>query len=146
MSSASSASFDTPFESSRLARNSQLLAAAAPAFIQATQRLELRTPPGDALFGTDTSLLAEDYILYGGREVLPIGGFLGNVPASTLATLQADIRDGYVRVFVLPVSPAGTDPRVRWLESHCAREPRRAGLPPIPSAIFHCGALAQPAG
>ena len=50
---------------------------------------------------------------------LPIGGYLGNVPAPTLATLRADISRGYVRVFVLPVSPPGPDPRVRWIESHC---------------------------
>ena len=33
-----------------------------------------------------------------GREVLPIGGYLGNVPVPTLVTLQADISRGYVRV------------------------------------------------
>src|SRR6185437_12033788 len=51
---------------------------------------------GDALFGTDTSGLASNYILYSGREVLPICGFLGNVSAPALATLQADISRGYV--------------------------------------------------
>ena len=52
--------FDTPFESSKTAHNSQLLAAAAPALTRAVQRLELQTPPGDALFGTDTSGLAQN--------------------------------------------------------------------------------------
>jgi hypothetical protein len=56
-----------------------------------------------------------------GRDVLPIGGYLGNVPDPTLATLRADISRGYVRVFVLPVSPPGPEPRVRWLESQCTR-------------------------
>jgi hypothetical protein len=36
--------------------------------------MELATPPGDALFGTDTSGLAQDHIWYSGREVLSIGG------------------------------------------------------------------------
>ena len=102
--------FDTPFESPRTAHHNQALAAAAPALTRAVQRLELQTPPGDALLGTDTSGLAQNDILYSGREVLPIGGFLGNVPAPALATLQADISRGYVRVFVLPVSPPGPDP------------------------------------
>jgi hypothetical protein len=131
--------FDTPFESSGTARNHQLLAAAAPAFTRAVQRLELQTPPGDALFGTDTSGLAENYILYSGKEVLPIGGFLGNVPAPTLATLQADISRGYVRGFVLPVSPPGPDPRVRWIESHCTRQPPPPYRRPVPYANFFCG-------
>ena len=77
--------FDTPFESSQTAHTSHLLAAAAPALTQAIQRIELRTPPGNALFATDTSGLAQNYILYSGREVLPIGGYLGNVPAPTRA-------------------------------------------------------------
>jgi 4-amino-4-deoxy-L-arabinose transferase-like glycosyltransferase len=135
--------FDTPFESSSLAHSHQVLAAAAPAINEAIQQLELVNPPRDALFSADTSGLAADFTLYSGREVLPIGGFLGNVPAPTLATLKADIRRGYVREFVLPVSPAGSDPRVRWLESHCARQPAPPHHPPPPYAHFFCGALAQ---
>ena len=131
--------FDTPFESPETAHNNQALAAAAPALTRAVQRLELQTPPADALFGTDTSGLAENYILYSGREVLPIGGFLGNVPAPTLATLQADISRGYVRGFVLPVSPPGPDPRVRWIESHCTRQPQPPHRRPVPYANFFCG-------
>ena len=131
--------FDTPFESSKTAHNNQALAATAPALTRAVQRLELQTPPGDALFGTDTSGLAENDILYSGREVLPIGGYLGNVPAPTLATLQGDISRGYVRVFVLPVSPPGPDPRVRWLESHCTRPPQPPHRRPVPRATFVCG-------
>ena len=78
-------------------------------------------------------------ILYSGREVLPIGGFLGNVPAPALATLRADISRGYVRVFVLPVSPPGPDPRVRWIESHCTRVPQPPNRRPVPYADFFCG-------
>ncbi len=131
--------FDTPFESPETARHSQALAAAAPALTRAVQRVELWMPPADALFGTDTSGLAENYILYSGREVLPIGGYLGNVPAPTLATLRADISRGYVRVFVLPVSPEGPDPRVRWIESHCTRRPQPPHRRPVPYANFRCG-------
>jgi hypothetical protein len=139
--------FDTPFESSKTAHNNQELAAAGPALTRTVQRLELETPPGDALLGTDTSGLAANFILYSGREVLPIGGYLGNVPAPTLAALQADISRGYVRVFVLPVSPPGPDPRVRWIESHCTRPPPPPPPHgrPVPYANFFCGLpTAQP--
>jgi 4-amino-4-deoxy-L-arabinose transferase-like glycosyltransferase len=138
--------FDTPFESSQTAHNSQALAAGRAALTQAVQRIELQTAPGDALFGTDTSGLAQNYILYSGREVLPIGGYLGNVPAPALATLQADINRGYVQIFVLPVSPSGPDPRVRWIESHCTREPAPPNRRPVPYADFRCEpGTAQPA-
>jgi 4-amino-4-deoxy-L-arabinose transferase-like glycosyltransferase len=137
--------FDTPFESSKTVHNNHL--APAPSALRALQRVALQTPPGDALLGTDTSGLAQDDILYSGREVLPIGGYLGNVPAPTLATLQADISRGYVRAFVLPVSPPGPDPRVRWIESHCIRQPQRPHRPPLPYATFLCGQpVAQPVG
>ncbi len=146
--------FDSPFESSTTAHNNHLLAAAAPNLTRAAQRLELQRPPGDALFGTDTSGLAQNYILYSGREVLPIGGYLGNVPAPTLATLQADISRGYMRLFMLPVSPPGSDPRVLWIESHCTRQPSPANRRPLPYANFICGlpapqqigTILQPAG
>jgi 4-amino-4-deoxy-L-arabinose transferase-like glycosyltransferase len=131
--------FDTPFESPEVAHHNQALAAAGPGLTAAVQRLVLGRPPGDALFGTDTSGLAQTYILYSGREVLPIGGYLGNVPAPTLATLQGDISRGYVRTFVLPVAPEGSDPRVRWIESHCTEEPPPPGRRPVPYANFACG-------
>jgi 4-amino-4-deoxy-L-arabinose transferase-like glycosyltransferase len=131
--------FDTPFEPSNSAHNNQVLATTAPALTRVVQRLELQRPPADALFGTDTSGLAENFILYSGREVLPIGGFLGNVPDPTLATLRADISRGYVRVFVLPVSPSGPDPRVQWIESHCTRGPQPSHRRPVPYANFFCG-------
>jgi 4-amino-4-deoxy-L-arabinose transferase-like glycosyltransferase len=134
--------FDTPFESPKTAHDNQALAAAAPALTRAVQRIELQTPPADALFGTDTSGLAQDYILYSGREVLPIGGFLGNVPAPAPATLRADISRGYVRAFVLPVSPPGPDPRVRWIESHCTRPRPPPHRRPVPYADFFCGSPA----
>jgi len=130
--------FDSPFESAKTAHNNQLLAAAGPRVTQAAQQLELQVQPGDALFAVDTSGLAENYILYSGLEVLPIGGYLGNVPAPTLATLQADINSGYAHVFVLPVSPSGSDPRVLWIESHCTRVPPPVNARPRPYANFVC--------
>jgi 4-amino-4-deoxy-L-arabinose transferase-like glycosyltransferase len=140
--------FDSPFESAQTVNHSHALAADGPSFTRAAQRLAEQTLPGHALFGTDTSGLAQNYILYSGLEVLPIGGYLGNAPAPTLATLQADISRGYVRFFVLPVAPAGSDPRVQWIEAHCAEQPPPAGRRPVPYANFVCGIpapVSQPA-
>jgi 4-amino-4-deoxy-L-arabinose transferase-like glycosyltransferase len=138
--------FDTPFESPRTAQISHALAADAPRIIYEVNQQEQGTPPGDALWASDTSEYAAAYILYSGREVLPIGGYLGNVPAPTLATLQSDIRRGYVTLFVLPVSPPGPDPRVRWIESNCVNL-TPPGDPQRPYADFSCDPSAiQPAG
>src|SRR4029077_16484027 len=96
----------------------QRLAANAPMLTRAVQRLETHTPPGAAPFAPDTSWLAQNHPLYRSTEQLPIGGYLGNVPAPTLSTLRADISRGYVRVFFLPVSPPGPDPRGGGRRAH----------------------------
>jgi len=75
------------------------------------------------------------------------GGYLGNVPSPPLATLHADVSHGYVRVFVPPVSPPGPDPRVRWIESHCTRQPQSPHRRLRPYAGLFCGlGTAQPTG
>jgi 4-amino-4-deoxy-L-arabinose transferase-like glycosyltransferase len=137
--------FDTPFEPARIAHNSHALAADAPAIIQTVKQQEEVTPPGDALWSSDTSEYAAAYILYSGREVLPIGGYLGNVAEPTLAALKTDISRGYVTIFVLPVSPSGSDPRVRWIELNCDRITPDDF--PRPYADFACDpSTVQPAG
>ena len=57
-----------------------------------------------------------------GLEALPIGGFDGTTPSPTLAQLQADIRHG---LFHLVWIDSGTDPRLRWITTHCLRIAKR---------------------
>ena len=66
------------------------------------------------------------------------------LPTPSLATLQDDIGRGYVRLFVLPVSPPGPDPRVRWIEWHCTRLPPPPNRRPVPYATFVCGSSLHP--
>jgi 4-amino-4-deoxy-L-arabinose transferase-like glycosyltransferase len=130
--------FDVPFESAKITYLTHGLAAATPRLISTVHWLEGATPPPAAILGTDTSGLGEDYLLFSGREVLPIGGYEGNLPTPTLATLRSDVRLGWVETFVLPVSPPSPDPRVRWIESHCDEgEPTPPGRP-ARFAFFYC--------
>src|ERR1700722_4600393 len=78
-----------------------------------------KTSHSRILFVTDTSAVAAPYILVSGREVVPIGGFTGANPSPTLTQIKADIASGQVRLAVIPVVPAGTDPRIAWLRNHC---------------------------
>jgi 4-amino-4-deoxy-L-arabinose transferase-like glycosyltransferase len=73
------------------------------------------------VLATDTSTLAAPYIYYTGREILPIGGYLGGVPYPSLAQLREDVAAGRLRAFLIPVNPVGNDPRVIWVRAHCAR-------------------------
>jgi 4-amino-4-deoxy-L-arabinose transferase-like glycosyltransferase len=71
------------------------------------------------VFAIDTSDLASPYILATGREILPIGGFEGGIPAPTVAQLQRYVSSGELRAFLVPASSG--DPRLRWVYRHCKR-------------------------
>jgi 4-amino-4-deoxy-L-arabinose transferase-like glycosyltransferase len=82
---------------------------------------------------TDSSILAAPYILATGREILPIGGFQGGIPAPTLAQLQRYIASGQVRAMLVP--RASGDPRIVWIRSHCAAPGQSSGA----TALYDCG-------
>jgi 4-amino-4-deoxy-L-arabinose transferase-like glycosyltransferase len=89
-----------------------------------------RTP---IAFAADTSLLAAPAIYYTGREVLPIGGYAGGLPVPSLAQLRRDIASGQVRAFLIPIEPRSRDPRIVWVQDHCAQltggdEPRGVAI------------------
>jgi len=111
--------FDTPFESDLVSDATAAHPAVNASVSNFMQGLEQVQPHTRYPLGVDTSILTAPYILFSGDEVLPIGGYLGGVPAPSLATLRSDIRDGYVSMFMLPVRPPSTDPRVRWIEHAC---------------------------
>jgi 4-amino-4-deoxy-L-arabinose transferase-like glycosyltransferase len=133
--------FDTPFESHRISTATQAGAANWARITMITQRFELQQPGIRILFGTDTSGQAAPFILASGREVLPIGGYLGGAPAPTLATLRSDISRGYVHLFLLPIRPVSPDPRVRWIEANC-RQQQPAAPPnprqPVQFSFYRC--------
>jgi len=110
--------FDTPFESDQISNVTQALPRNEAALSAHMQQIA-QTSRTRYLFGVDTSGLAAAGILFSGDEILPIGGYYGGVPAPSLATIQSDIRNGYVSTFQLPLTPPSPDPRVRWIEQHC---------------------------
>jgi len=66
---------------------------------------------------TDSSISAAPFILATGKEVLPIGGFQGGIPAPSLAELQRRVAAAEVRAFLVPTT--SDDPRIRWVLSNC---------------------------
>lgn len=81
---------------------------------------------------TDSSILAAPYILATGREILPIGGFQGGIPAPRLAQLQRYIDSGQVRAMLVP--RASDDPRIVWIRDHCAAPEQPGGT----TALYDC--------
>jgi 4-amino-4-deoxy-L-arabinose transferase-like glycosyltransferase len=86
-------------------------------------------------FATDSSILAAPYILYTGKEVLPIGGYLGNVPAPSLSGLRRYIATGQVSGFIIP--PASHDPRIAWILAHCAPASKETSAAAV-VALYRC--------
>ena len=81
------------------------------------------------------------FIYATGLEALPIGGFTGTIPSPTLGQLQADIRAGR---FHLVWIATDTDPRLKWLATHCSQISPRFYSPaclPMPAScpLFDVG-------
>ncbi len=87
-------------------------------------------------FAIDTSQLAAPYIQATGREVLPIGGFEGGIPAPTVAQLRDYVASGKVRAFLVPSGER--DPRLAWVYAHCKRTEASTGGK-VPLVLYDCG-------
>jgi 4-amino-4-deoxy-L-arabinose transferase-like glycosyltransferase len=85
---------------------------------------------------TDSSILAAPYILATGREILPIGGFQGGIPAPTLAQLRQYIASGQVRAMLVP--RVSGDPRIVWIRAHCAAPEQSGSEGGGSTALYDC--------
>jgi hypothetical protein len=111
--------FEAPYQP-RSTATSHFSAELAGEYVQAVVNHFSSTYHTPIALATDTSSLADTYVYYTGREVLPIGGYLGGVPSPSLNQLKHYIASGQVRAFLIPVQPASRDPRIIWIRSRCA--------------------------
>jgi 4-amino-4-deoxy-L-arabinose transferase-like glycosyltransferase len=125
----SEGAFDTPFESAGTQESIAIATreravADAPALIRVWRSIENGAP---YLMAAQSAALPSVIIYASGLEALPIGGFDGTTPSPTLVQLQTDIRRG---LFHLVWIASATDPRLRWITSHCAQLTR---------TLYDCG-------
>ena len=120
----SESAFDTPFESARVQEAVALgLGKQAVVAVRAAIPEWQDTQNGAPYLMAAQSAALPSLIIYDtGLEALPIGGFDGTTPSPTLAQLQADIRQG---LFHLVWIASGTDPRLRWITTHCTQISKR---------------------
>jgi 4-amino-4-deoxy-L-arabinose transferase-like glycosyltransferase len=127
----SEGAFDTPFESARvheaiaIGTGTQAVVSVR-AVIPFWQHIESRAP---YLMAAQSAALPSVIIYDTGLEALPIGGYDGTTPSPTLAQLQADIRHG---LFHLVWIASATDPRLRWITTHCTQLTKR---------MYYCGTV-----
>ncbi len=77
-------------------------------------------------------------IYYTGKEILPIGGYAGGIPSPTLQQLRHYIANGSLRVFLIPIKPASNDPRIIWVQTHCAVLQKPHAPRGIQFAFYEC--------
>ena len=120
----SESAFDTPFESARVQEAVALGLGKQAAIAVQTAIPEWQGTENGApyLMAAQSAELPSLIIYDTGLEALPIGGFDGTTPSPSLAQLQADIRQG---LFHLVWIASGTDPRLRWITTHCTQISKR---------------------
>jgi 4-amino-4-deoxy-L-arabinose transferase-like glycosyltransferase len=130
--------FQTPFESAGETAAINAFQSAGFEIKTSLATLEKANARLPYLMATQTAALAAPFIYASGKEVVPIGGFTGAIPAPTLATLQRLIRTAFVVTFLQ--SPTATDPRLTWIASHCLNYSREAATQRarLPLAIYVC--------
>jgi len=131
--------FDTPFESgqaSAFARNLGGLAGQTAGLLAPLERANGGQPD---LLATQTAAVAAPFIYDTGREVLPIGGYSGTSPQPSLPALRSMIARGDFHIVVQ--SPTVSDPRLRWVASHCftVSNGAAAGTSGLHFAVYYCG-------
>jgi 4-amino-4-deoxy-L-arabinose transferase-like glycosyltransferase len=120
----SESGFDVPFESARL-QEAVALGLGKQGVIAVQAAIPYWQHAGNGtpyLLAAQSALLPSAIIYESGLEALPIGGFDGTNPSPTLAQLQADIRHG---LFHLVWISSATDPRLRWVTTHCTQLTKR---------------------
>ena len=116
----SQGAFDIPFESARTAEAVELAGqVVATLNIAGLRNLQEGSP---YLMAAQTVVLPSLAIYDSGLEALPIGGLTGTIPSPTLGQLQADIRAGR---FHLVWIATDTDPRLKWIVTHCTKLSKR---------------------
>jgi hypothetical protein len=130
--------FDSPFESVAAAMGVQQRFAAPDRAKFGLSAIEGTRRGAPWLMATQTAVLAAPYIPLTGHEVLPIGGYTGNTPSPTLATLKAMVRVG---AFHLVIQVRGArDPRLIWIAHACfpLRTPRTKPSSGTPLVRYYC--------
>jgi 4-amino-4-deoxy-L-arabinose transferase-like glycosyltransferase len=131
-------SFSTPYQSASVTQGTTT----GPELFQsrgAAVAASLKYYPASAyLQGIDTSYLASQYIMITGREFLPIGGYAGVNPSPSLAELKSLVKSGKLETFFIPVQPAGDDPRLGWIRSHCTTFGAQPIAPGVRFSLYAC--------
>jgi 4-amino-4-deoxy-L-arabinose transferase-like glycosyltransferase len=110
--------FDTPFGSNEQAAAISIEAANYNS--QAEHKvieLILKNQKTEYLGAAYTSAVASTVIYLTGKEMLPIGGYSGEIKEPSLSQIKKLVSKNIVRTFIIPIH--NRDPRLLWIYSNC---------------------------
>jgi 4-amino-4-deoxy-L-arabinose transferase-like glycosyltransferase len=115
--------FDSPYQSQSLTASEQAgwqhTLATWPALVAYADNV----PNGRSIETTETSAQVSQDVLATGHEYLPVGGFSGRVPSTSLNQFLRDVRDGRILDVLVADTPPTSNPDLRWVLAHCSRSP-----------------------
>jgi len=132
--------FDTPFQPVKTTNFTRAFFSAPIKALSTLPRIESVRNGAPDLMATQTSVLASTFIYATGQEVLPIGGFTGDIPAPSVRALASLVAAGEFHLVL--TAARSQDPRVAWIARHCIKVPAPPNTPGsgliVPIGIFYC--------
>ncbi len=111
--------FDSPYQPAAQTAAEHAGSNAAVAAWPALAAQAASIPLGRSVETAETSAQVSEGVVATGREYLPVGGFTGQVPATSLRQLEADVRAGRVEDVTVSTAPRTRNPAMRWVSAHC---------------------------
>ncbi len=128
--------FDTPYEPNAVTFINQTRPNQLKADWPAIVRFADTFRPDQAADVFETSFDAGYDIMITGHEFLPVGGYTGRVPATTVSRFRSYVSEGRVTRTVVAVVPLSRNPVMRWITRHCVRETTHSARFSNDGAIF----------
>lgn len=115
--------FDSPYQSPQLTASEQAGWRHDVATWPALAALAATVPKGRSIETAETSAEVSEDVLATAHEYLPVGGFSGRVPSTSLTHFVRDVQDGRINQVLVAVRPPTRNPDMRWVLSHCSPAP-----------------------
>ncbi len=131
-------SFSTPYQSASVTNSTTSAPEAFQSGGAKFAALFEQVPAGHILQVVDSSYVAASLIMLTGREFLPIGGLTGSNPSPTLTQIQRLVNTNQANLFLVPIEPGGTDPRVLWVRAHCSMVSTYPEGPGVEFGVYGC--------
>jgi hypothetical protein len=111
--------FDTPYQSAALTTSERAQWQGVMARWPVQAAAAAAVPSDRSIETAETSTEVSQDVLATGHEYLPVGGYSGQVPSTSVAQFAQDVRAGRISDILVAVHPLTRNPDMRWVLAHC---------------------------